>query len=155
MWRKRKKKTKQKRKLHNLWNKNCSHQMAAVFYCHAPWIKQADIYLVICSCICWETAEEYPEPDIFFSDFRDCESHGNRQDKRNILLWKKVENRMLYVGIQESVLLYVWLLFSFKADHKAARMVMPFSAQDGAILADYRNEAECSLLAKGKHAKAD
>ena len=34
-------------------------------------------------------------------------------------------------------------------------MVMPFSAQDGAILADYRNEAECSLLAKGKHAKAD
>ena len=34
-------------------------------------------------------------------------------------------------------------------------MVMTFSAQDGAILADYRNEAECSLLAKGKHAKAD
>ena len=33
-------------------------------------------------------------------------------------------------------------------------MVMPFSAQDGAILADYRNEAECSLLAKGKNAKA-
>ena len=61
----------------------------------------------------------------------------------------------MYVGIQESVLLYVRLLFIFKADHKAARMVMPFSAQDGAILADYRNEAECSLLAKGKHAKAD
>ena len=53
------------------------------------------------------------------------------------------------------MLLYVLLLFRFKADHKAARMVMPFSAQDGAILADYRNEAECSLLAKGKHAKAD
>ena len=34
-------------------------------------------------------------------------------------------------------------------------MVMPFSVQDGAILADYRSEAECSLLAKGKHAKAD
>ena len=27
-------------------------------------------------------------------------------------------------------------------------MVMPFSAQDGAIIADYRNEAECSILAK-------
>ena len=62
---------------------------------------------------------------------------------------------MLCVGIQESVLLYVCLLFSFKADHKAARMVMPFSAQDGAILADYRSEAECSILAKGKNAKAD
>ena len=49
--------------------------------------------------------------------------------------------------------MYVWLLFRFKADHKAARMVMSFSAQDGAILADYRNEAECSLLAKGKNAK--
>ena len=61
----------------------------------------------------------------------------------------------MYVGIQESVLLYVRLLFIFKADHKAARMVMPFSAQDGAILADYRNEAECSLLARGKNAKAD
>ena len=34
-------------------------------------------------------------------------------------------------------------------------MVMPFLVQDGAILADYRSEAECSLLAKGKHAKAD
>ena len=34
-------------------------------------------------------------------------------------------------------------------------MVMPFSAQDGAILADYRSEEECSILAKGKHAKAD
>ena len=50
------------------------------------------------------------------------------------------------------MLLYVWLLFSFKADHKAVRMVMPFSAQDGAILADYRNEAECSLI-KAKNAK--
>ena len=34
-------------------------------------------------------------------------------------------------------------------------MVMPFSAQDGALLAAYRNEAECPLLAKGKNAKAD
>ena len=34
-------------------------------------------------------------------------------------------------------------------------MVMPFSAHDGAILADYRSEAECSILAKGKNAKAD
>ena len=71
------------------------------------------------------------------------------------LCWQMVESRMLYVGIQESVLLHVWLLFSFKADHKAARMVMPFSAQDGAILADYRSEAECSILATGKNAKAD
>ena len=34
-------------------------------------------------------------------------------------------------------------------------MVMLFSAQDGAILAEYRSEAECSILATGKNAKAD
>ena len=32
-------------------------------------------------------------------------------------------------------------------------MVMPFSAQDGAILADYRSEVECFILVKGKNAK--
>ena len=32
-------------------------------------------------------------------------------------------------------------------------MVMPFSAQDGAILADYRSEAECSILAKARMQK--
>ena len=32
-------------------------------------------------------------------------------------------------------------------------MVMPFSAQDGVILADYRNEAECSILAKARMQK--
>ena len=81
--------------------------------------------------------------------------HISLSGEEDHLLRRMVESRMLYVGIQESVLLYVWLLFSFKADHKAARMVMPFSAQDGAIIADYRNEAERSILAKGKNAKAD
>jgi hypothetical protein len=32
---------------------------------------------------------------------------------------------------------------------------MPFSAQDGAIFADYRSKAECSILAKDKNVKAD
>ena len=34
-------------------------------------------------------------------------------------------------------------------------MVMPFSVQDGAILADCGSKAEYPLLAKGKNAKAD